>query len=75
MPRPYPREVRDDVVRVARNRDHDVTLEQVASDVVIHPLTLSTWLLTADVEAGVKPGVTGGLVAGVAARKALAARE
>ncbi|PPK89812.1 hypothetical protein CLV92_1011, partial [Kineococcus xinjiangensis] len=31
MPKPYPREFRDDVVRVARNRDPDVTLEQVAA--------------------------------------------
>ena len=28
MPKPYPREFRDDVVRVARNRDGGVTLEQ-----------------------------------------------
>lgn len=31
MPRPYPRESRDDVVRVARNRDDGVTIEQGAA--------------------------------------------
>jgi transposase len=31
--RPYPREFRDDVVRVARNnRDDGVTIEQIAAD-------------------------------------------
>jgi transposase len=29
VPRPYPREFRDDVVRVARNRDDSVTIEQM----------------------------------------------
>lgn len=32
MPKPYPREFREDVVRVARNREHGVTLAQVARD-------------------------------------------
>ena len=31
MPKPYPQEFRDDVVRVARNRDAGMTLEQVAA--------------------------------------------
>ena len=41
--RPYPREFRDDVVRVARNRDDGVTIEQIASDFGVHPMTLSKW--------------------------------
>ncbi|MFI6774242.1 hypothetical protein [Nocardia sp. NPDC050412] len=41
MPKPYPREFRDDVVRVARNRDDGVTLEQIAADFGVHPMTLS----------------------------------
>ncbi|WP_208002085.1 transposase [Aeromicrobium camelliae] len=57
MPKPYPREFREDVVRVARNRDKDVTLAQIASDFGIHEMTLSKWLRRADVEDGVKPGV------------------
>lgn len=58
MAKPYPREFRDDVVRVARNRDSGVTLEQIANDFGIHVMTLSSWLRQADVEDGVKPGVT-----------------
>ncbi len=48
MARPYPQEFRDDVVRVARQRDPGVTLEQIAADFGIHPMTLSTWLRKAD---------------------------
>ena len=44
MPRPYPREFRDDVVRVARNRDDGVTIEQIATDFGVHPMTLHKWL-------------------------------
>jgi transposase len=56
--KPYPREFCEDVVRVARRRDPGVTLEQIAADFGIHPITLSTWLRKADVDAGVKPGAT-----------------
>jgi len=58
MPKPYPIEFRQDVVRVARNREPGVTLEQIAADFGVHPMTLSKWLNRADVEDGVKPGVT-----------------
>ncbi len=58
MPKPYPREYRDDVVRVARDRDPGVTLEQVAADFGIHVMTLSKWMRQADVDAGVKPGTS-----------------
>ncbi len=44
MPKPYPQEFRDDVVRVARQRPKGVTLEEVATDFGIHPMTLSDWL-------------------------------
>ena len=54
----YPREFRDDVVRVARNRDEGVTLEQIATDFGVHPMTLSKWMRQADIDAGVKPGVS-----------------
>jgi transposase len=39
--KPYPKEFRDDVVRVARNRDDGVTIEQIASDFGVHPITVS----------------------------------
>ncbi|HWB36140.1 MAG TPA: transposase [Rugosimonospora sp.] len=52
MPRPYPREFRDDVVRIARNRDAGVTVEQIAKDFgVHHPMTLFKWLRQADDDA------------------------
>ena len=58
MPKPYPREFRDDVVRVARGRAPGVTVEQIAKDFGVHPMTLFKWLRTADVEDGAKPGVS-----------------
>jgi transposase-like protein len=56
MPKPYPKEFRDDVVRVAQNREEGVTLEQIAKDFGIHAMTLSNWLSQAAVDAGTKPG-------------------
>lgn len=58
MPKPYPREFRDDVVRVARNRDAGVTIEEIAADFGVHPMTVSKWMRNADVDDGVKPGTT-----------------
>jgi len=58
MARPYPQEFRDDVVRVARNRESGVTLEQIAADFGVHPVTLSNWMRQADVDDGAKPGTT-----------------
>ncbi|MBU8858031.1 MULTISPECIES: IS3 family transposase [unclassified Micromonospora] len=60
MPKPYPREFRDDVVRVARDRDPGVTVEQIAKDFGVHPMTLFKWMRQADVDAGTRPGVSGG---------------
>ncbi len=58
MPRSYPREFRDDVVRVARNRDDGVTIEQIAAAFGVYPMTLSKWMRQADVDEGAKPGVS-----------------
>jgi transposase-like protein len=58
VPKPYPSEFRDDVVRVARGREPGVTIEQVARDFGVHPMTLHKWLRRADVEAGIMPGHT-----------------
>lgn len=58
MAKPFPREFREDVVRVARERGPGVTLAQIATDFGVHPITLSKWLRAADVEDGVKPGAT-----------------
>jgi transposase-like protein len=58
VPKPFPREFRDDVVRVARRREPGVTLEQIATDFGVHPMTLSKWLRQAAVDDGDKPGAT-----------------
>ena len=58
MPKPFPREFRDDVVRVARRREPGVTLEQIATDFGVHPMTLSKWLRQAAVDDGDKPGAS-----------------
>ncbi|MFP1155641.1 transposase, partial [Mycobacterium sherrisii] len=58
MARPYPQEFRDDVVRVARNRDQGVTLEQIAADFGVHPITLSKWMRRAAVDDGSRPGTS-----------------
>lgn len=58
MPKPYPCEFRQDVVRVARGRDAGVTLAQIAEDFGIHEMTLSKWMRRADVEDGVRSGPT-----------------
>lgn len=58
MPKPYPEEFRDDVVRVARNREPGVHLKQIAADFGISESCLTNWLKTADVEDGIKPGAT-----------------
>ncbi|RLK09558.1 transposase-like protein [Micromonospora sp. M71_S20] len=59
MPKLYPREFRDDVVRVARDREAGVTVEQIAKDFGVHPMTLFKWLRQADINAGATPGTTG----------------
>jgi transposase-like protein len=58
MPPAYPREFREDVIRVARNRDPGVRLADIAHDFKVSESCLTNWLKQADVEDGVKPGVT-----------------
>lgn len=58
MPKPYPREFRDDVVAVARRREDGVTIKQIATDFGISETCLQNWLRQADVETGARPGVT-----------------
>ena len=58
MPKPYPKEFRDDVVRVARNREPGIHLKQIAADFGISESCLTGWLKAADVEEGTKPGTT-----------------
>ena len=58
MSKPYPKEFRDDVVRVARNREPGVELSQIAQDFGIHFTTLYSWLKKAEIEDGERPGAT-----------------
>ncbi|GAW52599.1 transposase IS3/IS911 family protein [Nocardioides sp. PD653] len=56
MPAPHPKEFRDDVVAVARRGDAPVS--KIAKDFGISESCLRNWLAKADVEDGVRPGVT-----------------
>ncbi|WP_406719122.1 IS3 family transposase [Streptomyces althioticus] len=58
MPKPYPKEFREDVVRVARSREPDVTLEQVAADFGVHPASLTKWIRRAEAEENAESGPT-----------------
>ena len=58
MPKPYPREFRDDVIRVAHSREPGVHLKDIASDFGISESCLNNWLKKADIEDGIRPGVT-----------------
>lgn len=58
MPPAYPREFREDVVRVARNREPGIRLSDIAKDFAISESCLNNWLKDADIDAGIKPGAT-----------------
>ncbi len=58
MPKAYPREFREDVIRVARNREPGVRIKDVAADFGITASCLTTWLSRADRDDGIKPGST-----------------
>ena len=56
MPKPYPKEFRDDVVAVARTGHAPIT--QIAKDFGISEASLHNWLKKAEVEEGLRPGLT-----------------
>ena len=56
MPAAHPKEFRDDVVAVARRGEAPIA--QIARDFGISETCLRNWLHKADVEDGVRPGVT-----------------
>ena len=56
MPKPHPREFRDDVVAVARKGEAPIA--EIAKDFGISESCLRNWLAKADVEDGRRPGVT-----------------
>jgi putative transposase len=55
VPKPYPTEFRDDVVCVARDREPGVTIEHIAKNFGVHPMTRQKWLQRATVDDGTKP--------------------
>ena len=58
MPKPYPQEFRDDVVRVARNREPGVHLKQIAADFGISESCLRNWMAQADIDDGRRSGLS-----------------
>ena len=56
MPKAFPEEFRNDVVAVARKREAPIA--QIAKDFGISEACLHRWLKLADIEDGVRPGVT-----------------
>lgn len=58
VPKPYPSEFRDEVVRVARNREPGQKLSVPAKDFGISESCLTNWMCQADVEDGARPGKT-----------------
>ena len=56
MPRAYPQEFRDDVVRIVRQGE--LTIAQVARDFGISETSVANWLAKAYIEDGKRPGVT-----------------
>lgn len=56
MPKRFPEEFKRDVVSVARRRT--VPLDEVAADFGVAPSTLQRWMRQADVDDGIKDGLT-----------------
>ena len=52
MPQPYPKEFRDDVIRVVQTRDSKTTIGQIAKDFGVHEGTINKWLRQAEIDAG-----------------------
>lgn len=52
MSKPYPAEFRADVVEVARNRDENTTLAEVAHDFGLHEATIRKWIRRAEIDEG-----------------------
>jgi transposase len=55
MPKPYPKEFRQDVVRAARAREDGTTLKQIAKDFRISESCLTKWMSIADRQDGSGP--------------------
>ena len=69
MSKPYPKEFRDDVVRVARNRERGVRIKDVAADFGVSESCLRNWLTRAERDDALKPGRRGAELAELAELK------
>ena len=58
MPKPYPREFREDVVRVARGSEPGQSIREIAADIGVSESCLASCMKAADVEDGSRPGLT-----------------
>jgi len=56
MPKKFPPEFKRDVVAVARRGD--LTVNEVAADFDIAPESVRRWMRQADIDAGIKDGLT-----------------
>jgi transposase len=56
MGKRYPKEFRDDVVRVARHSD--TQFAQLAKDFGVSEASIYNWVKQADIDDGVRPGLT-----------------
>jgi transposase len=56
MPKRYPPEFKRDVVTVARRGD--LTINEVAADFDVSPESVRRWVRQADIDAGVREGLT-----------------
>ena len=56
MPKKFPQEFKRDVVTVARRGD--LTINEVAADFDISPESVRRWMRQADVDDGIKDGLT-----------------
>lgn len=55
-PKPYPSELRADVVRVTGNREPGMTIGYIAKDFDVHPMTLHRWLPHTEIQEVAAPG-------------------
>lgn len=58
MLKPFPKEFRDDVIRVAKSREPEVTFAPISKDFGVHVWSSDKWMRQPRVEDGEQPGVT-----------------
>lgn len=58
MPRKYPQEFKDDVVRLARDPGREESLEDLAARLGVSSTSITRWTRQADIDDGATEGVT-----------------